>query len=118
MPDCVFFEIFEEIMKPLFYAFTMLALAHTVLPARADSTLAQKKVCLSCHGVEKRTGFPAPSFKEVAAKYARDPQAADRLVPKVMRGGTGVWGVMTMPANPQVSEAETRQLVHWILSLK
>jgi cytochrome c len=29
-----------------------------------------------------------------------------------------VWGVMTMPANPQVTEAEARQLLGWILSLK
>jgi cytochrome c len=86
--------------------------------ALAEPGLAQKKVCLSCHGIEKRTGFPAPSFKEVAAKYSTDPKAASRLVPKVMGGGTGVWGVLTMPANPQVNEAEARQLVTWILSLK
>ena len=91
----------------------------TALPAaQADQSLAQKKVCLSCHGVDKRTGFPAPSYKEVATKYANDPKAADRLVLKVMQGGTGVWGVMTMPANPQVNAAEARELVTWILSLK
>ena len=84
----------------------------------ADQALAQKKVCLSCHGLEKRTGFPAPSFREVAAKYAGQPSAADKLVPKVMKGGTGVWGVMTMPANPQVSAAEAQQLVTWILNQK
>lgn len=84
----------------------------------ADQALAQKKVCLSCHGIEKRTAFPAPSFREVAAKYANQPAAADKLVPKVMKGGTGVWGVMTMPANPQVSATEAQQLVAWILSQK
>lgn len=86
--------------------------------AWASPELAQKKVCLSCHGVEKRTGFPAPSFKEVAAKYVGQKDAVDKLVPKVRQGGTGVWGVMTMPANPQVTEAEARQLLGWILSLK
>ncbi len=87
-------------------------------PALASPDLAQRKVCLSCHGVEKRTGFPAPSFKEVAQKYAGQKDAIDKLLPKVRQGGTGVWGVMTMPANPQVTEAEARQLLGWILSLK
>ncbi len=86
--------------------------------ALASPELAQKKVCLSCHGVEKRTGFPAPSFNEVAQKYAGQKEAVNNLLPKIMKGGTGVWGVMTMPANPQLSDAEGRQLLAWILSLK
>ncbi len=97
---------------------TLLLGAGLAAPALANQDLAQKKVCLSCHGVDKRTGFPAPSYREVAAKYAGQKDAADKLVTKVMQGGTGSWGVMTMPANPQVSEAEARQLVTWILSLK
>lgn len=99
-------------------AILAILLGATLPTAKADQSLAQKKVCLSCHGVDKRTGFPAPSYREIAVKYANDPRAADRLVPKVMGGGTGVWGVMTMPANPQVNEAEARQLVNWILGLK
>jgi len=35
-----------------------------------------------------------------------------------MKGGAGVWGPVPMPANPQVNEAEAKQLVQWILSLK
>jgi cytochrome c len=35
-----------------------------------------------------------------------------------MKGSVGVWGAVPMPANPQVSEAEAKQLVQWILSLK
>ena len=106
-------------MQAILHRFVMFfTLVLATSSACADHALAQKKVCISCHGVEKRTGFPAPSFKEVAAKYAKDPKAHERLALKVMQGGTGVWGVMTMPANPQVSEAEARQLVIWILSLK
>jgi len=36
----------------------------------------------------------------------------------VQKGGTGVWGTAVMPANPQVSDAEAKQLVTWILGLK
>jgi cytochrome c len=34
-----------------------------------------------------------------------------------MEGGGGVWGVVKMPANPQVNEAEAKKLVAWVLSL-
>jgi len=88
------------------------------LPIRpaANPDLAQKKNCLACHQVNQKV--VGPSFKEVAQKYAGQADAVAKLVPKVMKGGSGVWGVNPMPANPQVSESEAKQLVQWILSLK
>ena len=56
--------------------------------------------------------------KEVAAKYKGDKSAEDKLAQKIMKGGSGVWGQIPMPANPQVSAAEAKTLVKWILSLK
>jgi cytochrome c len=85
-------------------------------PALASSELAQKKNCMSCHQVDKKVIGPA--FKEIAAKYAGQKDAADRLAQKVVKGGVGTWGQLPMPANPQVSEAEAKQLVGWILGLK
>jgi len=92
------------------------ALAVTTLPAFAQADLAQKKNCLACHAVDKKVVGPA--YKEVAAKYAGQKDAVDKLTQKVMKGGVGVWGQIPMPANPQVSEAEAKQLVTWILGLK
>ena len=43
---------------------------------------------------------------------------ADKLAQKIMKGGSGVWGAVPMPANLQVTEAEAKQLVGWILTLK
>jgi cytochrome c len=54
----------------------------------------------------------------VAAKYAGDKTAAAKLADKVMKGGTGTWGQIPMPANPQVSADEAKTLVAWILSQK
>ena len=85
-------------------------------PARANPELAQKKNCMACHAIGQKVIGPA--YKDVAAKYAGQPEAAARLAQKVMKGGSGVWGVAVMPANLQVSEAEAKQLVKWILSLK
>jgi hypothetical protein len=69
------------------------------------------------HGLPRgRTKLVGPAYKDVAAKYAGQKGAEDKLVAKVMKGGSGSWGPVPMPANPQVSEAEARSLVKWVLS--
>jgi cytochrome c len=80
----------------------------------ADQELATSKNCMSCHNIDRKVVGPA--YKDVAAKYRGDKAAATRLVSKVMEGGGGVWGVVKMPSNPQVSEAEAKKLVAWVLS--
>ena len=85
-------------------------------PALASPELAQKKNCMACHAIDKK--LVGPSFKDVAAKYAGDKEAAGKLVTKVLKGGVGAWGQVPMPANPQVSEAEAKQLVGWVLQQK
>ena len=84
--------------------------------AAAAPALAGRKNCLSCHQIDSK--IVGPSYKDVAARYAGQADAPGRLVQKVMKGGSGVWGAVPMPANPQVSDSEARQLVQWILSLK
>jgi cytochrome c len=90
------------------------ALVSTSAFAQAD--LAKAKNCLACHAVSNK--LVGPAYKDVAAKYAGQKGAEDKLVQKVMKGGSGVWGPVPMPANPQVSEAEARSLVKWVLSQK
>ena len=83
---------------------------------RADYDLVVKKNCLACHQVDKRKY--GPNFKEVAAKYADQKNAADVLARKIRRGGTGVWGPDVMPPQPQVSAAEALALARYVLSVK
>ncbi len=85
-------------------------------PVRANDDLVVKKNCLACHYVDKRKY--GPSFKQVAAKYADQKNAAVMLAKKIRRGGTGVWGEDVMPPQPQVSAAEARTLALYVLSLK
>jgi cytochrome c len=85
-------------------------------PAFANPELAQKKNCMACHAVDKK--LVGPAYKDVAAKYAGQKDAVDKLSQKVIKGGAGVWGAVPMPANTQVSDAEAKQLVTWILTLK
>lgn len=91
-------------------------LAAVAAPAIADEALAKSKNCMACHAVDKK--LVGPSYKDVAKKYAGDAKAADMLAAKVIKGGSGVWGAIPMPANTQVSEAESKKLVAWVLSQK
>ena len=95
--------------------FALLAAAAVMAPALADEALAQKKNCLACHAVDKKVVGPA--YKDVAKKYAGQDVTA-KLATKVMKGGSGTWGAIPMPANPQVNQAEAESLVKWILSMK
>lgn len=85
-------------------------------PAFANEDLAKKKNCLACHAVDKKV--VGPSYKDVAAKYKGDKGAVDKLATKVIKGGSGSFGSVPMPANPQVNDAEAKQLVTWILGMK
>jgi cytochrome c len=101
-------------MKRVLFALALAAGA--CAPAMADLALAQSKNCMTCHAVDKK--LVGPSYKDVAAKYASDKTAADKLAQKIMKGGSGVWGPVPMPANPQVSEAEAKKLAAWVLTQK
>src|SRR5664279_4032115 len=84
--------------------------------AMANADLAKAKNCLACHAVA--TKVVGPAYKDVAAKYAGQKDAEAKLVQKVINGGSGAWGAVPMPANPQVNDAEAHTLVKWILSQK
>ncbi len=85
-------------------------------PAFADLALATSKNCMACHAVDKK--IVGPSYKDVAAKYKGDKSAVDKLATKIIKGGSGAWGAIPMPANPQVSEADAKKLASWILAQK
>jgi cytochrome c len=90
--------------------------AAVVSPAHANQALAKEKSCMGCHGIDHKV--VGPGYLDVARKYRGQAGAEARLVEKVLKGGKGVWGPVGMPANTQVDEAQARQLVTWILSLK
>ncbi|MBA2672290.1 c-type cytochrome [Ramlibacter sp.] len=85
-------------------------------PVMADQALATAKNCMACHAVDKK--LVGPAYKDVATKYAGQKDAVDKLAVKIMKGGSGVWGPVPMPANGQVNEAEAKKLAAWVLSQK
>ena len=96
--------------------FVLAASVTLATPVLADQALATAKNCLACHAADKKV--VGPSYKDVAAKYASDKDAASKLAKKIREGGVGAWGQVPMPANPQVSEAEARTLAAWVLATK
>ena len=101
-------------MKRTLFAFV--AAASLAVPALADQALATKNNFMACHSVDKK--LVGPAFKEIAKKYAGQKDAETLLISKVIKGGSGVWGAIPMPANSQLKEADAKTLVTWILALK
>ena len=103
-------------MKKYAAVLAALGLVAVASPAIADEALAKKYACTACHAIDKK--LVGPAYKDVAAKYKGDAKAAENLAAKVKKGGSGVWGPVPMPPNPNVPDADVAKLVKWVLSVK
>lgn len=74
--------------------------------------LAARRGCLACHAIDKT--LVGPAYQDIAKKYSAADEA--KLIAKVKAGGSGVWGKIPMPPNPQVNDEELKRLVQWILA--
>jgi len=102
-------------MKQILVAIAALATVFAVsTPALADMALATTKNCMACHAVDKK--LVGPSYKDIATKYAGQADAVDKLAGKIIKGGSGAWGPVPMPANAQINDADAKKLVAWILA--
>jgi len=99
-----------------FVAVLALAAGLPGLSAHADEKLARARNCYACHQVEGK--LVGPAWRDVATRYARDPEAEARLARKIREGGAGAWGVVAMAPNPAVTEADARALARWVLALR
>ena len=103
-------------MKKLLLCTSLTLFAAQAWAAPDMLALAKQKNCLACHAVDAK--IVGPSYKSVAEKYAGQPGAEQMLVNAVLHGHVGTWGQVPMPANTDVTPAQAKQLVEWILSLK
>jgi len=83
--------------------------------ADAGEDLLKKSGCTACHAIDKKVVGPA--YMDVSEKYKSDKGAAAKLFDKVKKGGSGVWGQVPMPPNPQVSDSDLKQMLAFILDL-
>jgi cytochrome c len=99
---------------------SLLAVLVFFMPATQANTadqnafvVAKQNACLGCHATNKK--IVGPSFQAVAEKYKSDPNAQAFLKNKIAKGGSGSWGVVPMPANAKLSDADLSTLTSWIL---
>ena len=83
-------------MRIVVLATMFFVLSAPVAAQNADALL-KKHGCLVCHSVDK--AGVGPAYKEVAKKYAGQKDVEKKLVEKVKKGGSGVWGPVPMPPN-------------------
>ena len=100
-------------MNSLASCVSVALLTTLALSAHANKTLAEKAGCLGCHAAASK--LVGPSYQDVAAKYADQPDAKEKLVQSMRKGGVGSWGQMPMPPQTQLSEADAKKLAAWIL---
>jgi len=85
-------------------------------PAAASEALAKARNCLACHSVDKK--IVGPAYRDIAKKFAGQPDAVATLSNAIMKGSQGAWGRVAMPANAAVKPEEAKTLAAWVLSFK
>ena len=82
------------------------------MDAAAAKALATKSACMSCHAVDRK--LVGPSYKDVAAKHKGEAGAVDKVAARIKSGGSGMYGPIPMPAQPQVKDADAQAMAQWI----
>jgi cytochrome c len=107
----------KRMIVRIVFLFTILAYFMPIAQANVEDektlAIARQNACLGCHAVNKK--IVGPSFQAVAEKYKSDPNAQAFLKNKIAKGGSGSWGVVPMPANSKLSNADLSTLSGWIL---
>lgn len=70
--------------------------------------LAKKHGCLGCHASTKK--IIGPAFRDISEKYRNTPNAQNYLMLRVKHGGSGIWGVVAMPANKNISDTDLQSI--------
>jgi len=106
----------RKFIKTIFALAALVLHFQCVQASSEDQTafaVAKQNACLGCHASNKK--IVGPSFQAIAQKYKDDPKAQIFLKNKIAKGGAGSWGVVPMPANAKLSDADLSLLTSWIL---
>jgi cytochrome c len=93
----------------------MMPVAMAAAPT-GPAALFKKENCSACHAPAAK--LVGPSIEQVATKYKGQADAVQKLMIKVKKGGAGAWGAIPMPAQDQLSDADNKALVEWMLTGK
>jgi cytochrome c len=93
----------------------LLALACGIQAATPDEVLT-KAGCMACHTKDKK--LIGPPYKDVAAKY-KGQSVVPKLIEKVRKGGSGVYGPIPMSPNgpDKISDDDLKSVIEYIVKL-
>ena len=107
----------KRVTVKIFFLFAAVACYMPIAQASAEDekafAIAKQNACLGCHAINKK--IVGPSFQAIAEKYKGDAKAKEFLKNKIAKGGSGSWGVVPMPANTKLNDADLSTLASWIL---
>jgi cytochrome c551/c552 len=75
-------------------------------------SLLASNACTACHGVKNK--IVGPGFNEIVAKHKGKADLEAYLVGKIKSGGSGVFGAVPMPPQPQLKEEDAKAIAQWI----
>lgn len=102
---------------PIALTLAGLALAATsaqAVDAAAAKALASKSACLACHAADRK--LVGPAYQEVAAKHKGQADALDKVAARIKSGGSGMYGPVPMPPQPNLKDDELKLLAAWVLA--
>ncbi len=78
----------------------------------APTEILGANACLGCHGMEEK--LVGPAFSEIAAKYRDTPDSLTYFMNRIRSGGSGNWGNIPMPPQPQLKDSDLKLLAEWL----
>ncbi len=107
-------------MVRIFISILAIAAAILAIVAAQQAEPGEKLVndndCSSCHAPARES--VGPSFAAIAKRYGGQPNAAAKLSTRIREGGSGNWGDVAMTPHPDLTDAQAKQMLGWILSVK
>jgi cytochrome c len=82
--------------------------------AKSGETLMANSDCNTCHNAQSK--IIGPALVDIAKKYKESD--VDMLADKIIKGGSGNWGTVPMTAHADLSLADAKEMVKYILSVK
>ena len=100
-------------MKTMLITAALAVFSTGALAATPDEAMT-KAGCVACHAKDKK--LVGPAFKDIAAKYKGE-DATAKLMDKVRKGGSGVYGPIPMSPNgpDKISDVDLKAAIEAIL---
>jgi cytochrome c len=98
----------------------VVTIAIAVSAAQAQVPGGEKAVresdCSGCHAADSKVVGPA--YRAIAQRYRGQDGIVAKLAGRIRMGGSGQWGSDAMTPHPDLTDAQCREMVQWILSLR